>query len=100
VSVRRVEFTAEQRITEGRIVYVVWLTSGLGCDGDSVAMTAATSPSLEDLLHGTLPGMPRIVIYNPVLAFETGEDFMRAFRDAAEGALDPFLLVLEGSVPN
>jgi hydrogenase small subunit len=76
------------------------MTSGLGCDGDSVAMTAATSPSLEDLLHGTLPGMPRIVLYNPVLAFETGEEFMRAFRRAADGDLDPFVLVLEGSVPN
>jgi hydrogenase small subunit len=100
VSVHRVDFTADQRVTERRIVHVVWLTSGLGCDGDSVAMTAATSPSLEDLLHGTLPGMPRIVIYNPVLAFETGEEFMQAFRDAADGALDPFVLVLEGSVPN
>jgi hydrogenase small subunit len=98
--VHRVEFTLEQRATERRIVHVVWLTSGLGCDGDSIAMTAATSPSLEDLLHGTLPGMPRIVIYNPVLAFETGEEFMEAFRRAAAGRLDPFVLVLEGSVPN
>ena len=32
------------------------MTSGLGCDGDSVAMTAATNPSLEDLLRGVLPG--------------------------------------------
>ena len=30
--------------------------SGLGCDGDSIAMTAATNPSLEDLLRGSLPG--------------------------------------------
>ena len=34
------------------------MTSGLGCDGDSVAMTAATQPSLEDLLTRALPGMP------------------------------------------
>ena len=81
-------------------VHVVWLTSGLGCDGDSVAMTAATNPSLEDLLRGVLPGMPRMVLYNPLLAFETGEEFMQAFRDAAAGGLDPFVLVLEGSVPN
>ena len=37
-------------------INVLWLTSGLGCDGDSVAMTAATNPSLEDLLRGCLPG--------------------------------------------
>jgi hydrogenase small subunit len=78
----------------------VWLTSGLGCDGDSVALTSATNPSLEELVRGVLPGMPRLAIYNPVLAYETGEEFMQAFRKAASGALNPFLLVLEGSVPN
>ena len=50
-----------------------------------MAITSATSPSLEDLLRGVLPGMPRLVIYNPLLAYETGEDFMRPFRDAAAG---------------
>jgi hydrogenase small subunit len=81
-------------------VHVLWLTSGLGCDGDSVAKTSATNPSLEDLLHGVMPGMPRLAIYNPLLAFESGDEFMRAFWDAAAGRLDPFVLVLEGSVPN
>lgn len=85
---------------ERQIVHVLWLTSGLGCDGDSVAMTAATSPSLEDLVHGVVPGMPRLAIYNPTLAYETGEEFVESFRRAARGGLDPFVLVLEGSVPN
>ena len=26
---------------------VLWLTAGLGCDGDTIAMTAATQPSIE-----------------------------------------------------
>ena len=76
------------------------MTSGLGCDGDSVAMTAATNPSLEDLLRGCFPGMPPVILYNPLLAYENGEDFMRAWFDAAAGRLEPFILVLEGSVPN
>jgi len=97
---RSVEFAAGERHSERTVVHVLWLTSGLGCDGDSVAMTAATNPSLEDLLRGVLPGMPRILLYNPMLAFETGEDFVEAFHRAAGGALDPFVLVLEGSVPN
>ncbi len=97
---RRVEFGAGHAHAERQIVSVVWLTSGLGCDGDSVAMTAATSPSLEDLIKGVLPGMPRIVIYNAMLAYESGDDFVRSFRRAAAGELDPFVLVLEGSVPN
>jgi hydrogenase small subunit len=88
------------RTGEHRPVNVLWLTSGLGCDGDSIAMTSATSPSLEDLLRGCLPGMPPMILYNPVLAYENGQEFMRAWHDAADGRLDPFILVLEGSVPN
>ena len=79
---------------------VLWITSGLGCDGDSIAMTSATNPTLEDLLRGSLPGVPPIVLFNPVFAFETGDDFMRVWFDAESGKLDPFILVLEGSVPN
>jgi hydrogenase small subunit len=79
---------------------VLWITTGLGCDGDSIALTAATNPSLEDLLRGCLPGMPPMILYNPVFAYETGEEFMEAWWRAAEGKLDPFILVLEGSVPN
>jgi len=81
-------------------VHVLWLSAGLSCDGDSVAMTAATNPSVEDLLAGVIPGSPQIALHLPVLAYETGDAFLRAFYDAEEGRLDPFVLVLEGSVPN
>jgi hydrogenase small subunit len=97
---RRAEFSPGQAQAERQVVHIVWMTSGLGCDGDTVAMTAATNPSLEDLLRGAIPGMPGVVIYNPVFAYETGEDLMQAWYDAATGRLDPFVLVLEGSVPN
>jgi hydrogenase small subunit len=90
----------DSRAGQRRPVNVLWITSGLGCDGDSIAMTAATSPSLEDLLRGCLPGMPPIVLHNPVLAFENGEEFLGSWHEAARGRLEPFLLVLEGSVPN
>jgi Ni,Fe-hydrogenase I small subunit len=70
---------------ERHIIHVLWLTSGLGCDGDSVSMTAARNPSLEDLLHCVLPGMPRLAIYNSLLAYETGEQFVEAFWRAARG---------------
>jgi hydrogenase small subunit len=85
---------------ERQLIHVTWLTSGLGCDGDSVAMTSASSPSVEDLVQGVLPGSPRMIIYNPILAYETGGEFVESFHRAAQGRLDPFLLVLEGSVPN
>jgi hydrogenase small subunit len=76
------------------------MTSGLGCDGDTVALTAATNPSLEDLLRGAVPGMPRISLYNPWFALESGEDFVRHWYDAEAGRLNPFVLVIEGSIPN
>jgi hydrogenase small subunit len=35
-----------------------------------------------------------------VLAYETGDDFVEHFRRAAVGELDPFVLIVEGSIPN
>src|SRR5438477_8670395 len=95
-----VEFAPGQRAAEAATAHVLWMTTGLGCDGDSVAMTSATNPSLEDIVQRTIPGMPNVVIHNPVLAFENGQDFMQAWFDAEAGKLDPFVLILEGSVPN
>ena len=63
-------------------------------------MTSATNPSLEDIITGAIPGMPRVVVHNPVLAFEQGSEFMQAWWDAEAGKLDPFVLILEGSLPN
>jgi hydrogenase small subunit len=81
-------------------IHVVWMTTGLGCDGDSVSITAATQPSIEDLVMGNIPGLPKVHVHNPVIAYEVGDDFMKFWFDAAAGKLDPFVLVLEGSVPN
>ena len=81
-------------------IRVLWLTSGLGCDGESVAMTAAGNPSFEDLQRGAFPGMPPLVLHNPMFAHETGRDFMRPWFDAAAGRLSPFILVVEGAIPN
>jgi hydrogenase small subunit len=81
-------------------VHVVWLTAGMSCDGDTIAMTAASLPSIEELVLGAVPGTPRVVLHNPVLAAESGDDFVRWLRDAADGKLDPFIFIVEGSIPN
>ena len=81
-------------------VHVLWITAGLGCDGDSVSITAATQPSIEDVLLGAIPGLPKVHLHNPVLAYENGDEFMKFWYQAAEGRLDPFVLVVEGSIPN
>src|SRR6202040_3308986 len=79
---------------------VLWITAGLGCDGDTIAMTAATQPSIEDVVGGALPWIPKVRLLNPFLSFENGDDFLTRFHLAAEGKVDPFILVVEGSIPN
>jgi hydrogenase small subunit len=79
---------------------ILWLTAGLGCDGDTVSITAATQPAIEDVLLGAFPGLPRVRLHNPVLAYAVGDDFLRPWHQAAAGELDPFILVVEGSIPN
>ena len=71
-------------------------TAGLGCDGIRFSITAATQPSVEDVLLGAIPGLPKVHLHNPVLAYEVGDDFMKFFYDAEEGKLEPFVLVVEG----
>ncbi|HEY1359023.1 MAG TPA: hypothetical protein VGF21_12035 [Thermoleophilaceae bacterium] len=94
------QFVENQEQTEAITAHVVWMTTGLSCDGDSVAMTSAVDPSLEDIITGVIPGMPKVVVHNPVLAYENGADFMEAWYQAEKGELDPFVLVVEGSIPN
>src|ERR1700721_4032210 len=81
-------------------VHILWITAGLGCDGDSVSITAATQPRGEDVVLGAIPGLPKVHLHNPVLAYENGDDFMKFFYQAEEGKLEPFVLVVEGSIPN
>ncbi len=81
-------------------VHILWMTAGLGCDGDSVSITAASQPSIEDVVMGAIPGLPKVHLHNPVLAYANGAEFLAPFHDAAEGRLDNFVLVVEGSIPN
>ncbi|MGH7869081.1 MAG: hydrogenase expression protein HypE, partial [Candidatus Dormibacteraceae bacterium] len=81
-------------------IHIVWMTSGLSCDGDSVSITAAMQPSIEDVVLGAIPGLPKVHVHNPVIAYEVGDDFMKYWHMAAKGQLDPFVLVVEGSIPN
>ena len=76
-------------------VHILWTSEGMSCDGDSVSITAAMRPSLEEVVLGLIPGLPRVVLHNKVLAYSLGgEDFMAAFHQAARGELDPFVLVV------
>src|SRR6476619_1319809 len=88
-----------QRAPAVKALDILWITAGLSCDGDSVSVTAATQPSIEDVVLGAIPGLPKVRLHNPVLAYETGDDFLRPWYEAAAGRLSPFVLVVEGSIP-
>jgi hydrogenase small subunit len=81
-------------------LHVLWITAGLGCDGDTIAVTGAAQPSLEDVLTGGIPGTPKVTLYNQFLSYESGDDFLRPFERAGEGRLGSFILVVEGSIPD
>src|SRR6478609_8876129 len=83
-------------------VHILWISEGVSCDGDSVSMRAADQPAIEDVLLGAIPGIPKVHLHNKVLSPTLGgEEFLAPFRQAARGELDaPFVLVIEGSIPN
>ena len=83
------------------IVNVLWIPAGLSCDGDSVALTAANQPSIEEIALGALPGLPGVKFHWPLIEYSLGgAEFLEAFFKAERGELDPFVLVIEGSIPN
>ena len=49
---------------------------------------------------GGIPGIPKVNFHNPFLSYENGDEFMELFYRAAEGNMDRFILVVEGSIPN
>jgi len=80
---------------------VLWITGGLSCDGDSVAITTATRPSLEDVLLAPVPWLPKVNLHHPLRTFESRDAFLAPFSSAARGEPErPFILVVEGSIPN
>jgi len=81
-------------------VHIIWMNDFLGCDGDTISITAAEQPSIEDVVMGNIPGLPKVHLHNPELAVEVGDNFMDWWYKAERGELDPFVLVIEGSIPN
>lgn len=83
-------------------VSILWISEGLSCDGDTVSVTAADQPAIEDVVLGLIPGLPKVNLYNKVLSPTLGgEEFLAPYRAAAADELaEPFVLVIEGSIPN
>src|SRR6201996_5047546 len=87
------------------VLHILWMNGGLSCDGDSVALPAAPQPSIEEIVLGALPGLPQVAVHWPLIDFECGpeqgaDNFIDWFHKADRGELEPFVLVVEGSIPN
>ena len=81
-----------------KVVHAFWL-AGMSCDGCSIAAVGATSPSVEDLIAGTIPGVPRVVLHHCVLSVESGEEFIRNYEMAEKDEIGaPYVVIYEGSI--
>jgi hydrogenase small subunit len=81
-------------------VYVFWL-AGMSCDGCTVSVSGATQPAVEDLMTGSIPGLPLVVLHHYVLQLEAGDHYIRSLELAEQGKLDgPYVIVYEGSIPD
>lgn len=81
-----------------KVVHAFWL-AGMSCDGCSIAAVGATAPSVEDLIAGTIPGVPRVVLHHCVLSVESGEEFMKNYKMAEKNELGaPYVVIYEGSI--
>ena len=79
-------------------VHAFWF-AGMSCDGCSVAATGATNPSVESMMLGAHPGIPRVILHHPVLNMESGPHYLRPAEQAIEGTLNaPYVVILEGSI--
>lgn len=76
---------------------VVWISCG-GCDGCTMSVLGATSPTFEELLTGSLTHIPEVRLIHPVLSLESGEQYIQSLEEAARGQHGPFVLVVEGSM--
>ena len=79
-------------------VHAFWL-AGMSCDGCSISILGAQQPTVEQLLTGSIPGLPKVVLHHPVLSVEVGREFMKAHHLAKAGKLGaPYVVIYEGSI--
>jgi hypothetical protein len=75
-------------VSSDPVVHVLWINAGLSCDGDSVSLTNAKNPSVEDLVLGVIPGLPKVQFHWPLIDYTTGDEFIQWFWKAARGELE------------
>lgn len=81
-------------------INLIWL-EGLDCAGCTISVKQASNPTLIDVLTGAIPGLGGLnLVFHQTLMFDWGEDATKVLIDAMEGKYDPFVLILEGAIPD
>ena len=81
-------------------IHVIW-THAQSCTGDTVSFLNSTHPSVLDILTGFLPPVAGIVLdYQPTIMLPWGEEALEAVKKAENGNLDPYVLLVEGAIPD
>jgi hydrogenase small subunit len=90
----------EVKMSEIDKIHVIWLP-GQACTGCTVSLLNATSPNLLDLLTGFIPQAAGVTLdYHATIMLPWGEEALKAVEAAENGELAPFVLVLEGAIPD
>lgn len=89
-----------KEMTEIDKIHVIWLT-GQACTGCTVSLLNASHPNLLDLLTGFIPQAAGVTLdYHATVMLPWGDEALTAVDAAEKGELAPFVLVLEGAIPD
>ena len=81
-------------------IHVIWV-SGQACTGCTVSFLNATHPSVVDLLTGFIPPAAGVILdFHHTIMLPWGEEALKPVKAAEKGELGPFVLVLEGAIPD
>lgn len=81
-------------------IHVIWLP-GLACTGCTISLLNASHPSVLDLLTGFIPQAAGVTLdYHSTIMLQWGDEALEAVNAAEKGDLEPFVLVLEGAIPD
>jgi hydrogenase small subunit len=81
-------------------IHIIWLP-GQACTGCTVSLLNASHPNVLDLLTGFIPQSAGVTLdYHATIMLPWGDEALKAVEAAEKGELAPFVLVLEGAIPD
>lgn len=78
-------------------IQILWLAGG-SCEGCTMAMLGAASPSIEMLLLNKVAGLPPLRLIHPLFALEAGDTYLAQLEQTAVNPNSTAILVIEGTL--